>query len=62
MHTHALTVALTLYRSGTLTLEQAAESAGVSVSEMRTAVRRYGIALREAPSPTVEAGPSLSAD
>jgi predicted HTH domain antitoxin len=62
MHTHALTVALTLYRSGTLTLEQAAESAGVSVPQMRTAVRRYGIALREAPSPAATQGPSLSAD
>jgi predicted HTH domain antitoxin len=47
MHTHALTVALTLYRSGTLTLEQAAESAGLSEPEMRAAIRRHGIPLHE---------------
>jgi predicted HTH domain antitoxin len=62
MHTHALTAALTLYRSGTLTLEQAAESAGITAPEMRTAARRYGIPLREGPTTSATAGPSLSAD
>ncbi|WP_318567904.1 UPF0175 family protein [Salinigranum marinum] len=48
MHTHALTTALTLYRSGTLSLTQAAHRAGCSESEMVRSLGRHGIAVREA--------------
>jgi predicted HTH domain antitoxin len=54
MHTHALTSALTLYRSGTLSLTQAAHLAGVSESELRRELGKYGIPVREAPADTRE--------
>jgi predicted HTH domain antitoxin len=47
MHTHALTTALTLYRSGTLSLTQAAHRAGCSEREMIHALGKHGIAIRE---------------
>ncbi|WP_380681270.1 UPF0175 family protein [Salinigranum sp. GCM10025319] len=47
MHTHALTTALTLYRSGTLSLTQAAHRAGCSEREMVRTLSRHGIAVRE---------------
>jgi predicted HTH domain antitoxin len=62
MHTHALTVALTLYRSGTLTLDQAAESAGLSDAQMRTALRRHGIAVVEDRVPSGSDRASVGAD
>ena len=47
MHTHALTTALTLYRSGTVTLTQAARSAGCTEPEMAATLREHGISVRE---------------
>ena len=47
MHTHALTTALTLDRSGTLSLTQAAHRAGCSEPEMVRTLGRHGIAVRE---------------
>jgi predicted HTH domain antitoxin len=51
MHTHALTTALTLYRSGTLSLTQAAHRAGCSEQEMVRSLGRHGIAVRESFAP-----------
>jgi predicted HTH domain antitoxin len=63
MHTHALTAAMTLYRSGTLSLDQAAEAAGLSDARMRTALRRHGIPLRsELPDPLAADGTPAGAD
>jgi predicted HTH domain antitoxin len=47
MHTHALTTAVTLYRSGTLTLAQAASQAGVSEVDLRATLGKHGIPIRE---------------
>ena len=47
MHTHARTTALTLYRSGTLSLAQAAHRAGCTEREMAHTLGRHGIAIRE---------------
>lgn len=47
MHTHALITALTLYRSGTLSLSQAAHRAGCSEREMVRSLGKHGIAIRE---------------
>jgi predicted HTH domain antitoxin len=47
MSTHSLTVAVTLYRSGTLTLTQAARRAGLDEDGMRDALRSYGVPVRE---------------
>jgi len=47
MSFRSLTAALALYRSGTLTLEQAAERGGVSTTKMKSALRSRGIAVRE---------------
>ncbi|MGM0606514.1 MAG: UPF0175 family protein [Halobacteriota archaeon] len=43
MATHGLHTALTLYRSGTLTLAQAATRAGRSEESFRRVLDRYGI-------------------
>jgi predicted HTH domain antitoxin len=43
MRPQALTTALTLFESGTLTLPQAAARAGCSESELKRALRRRGI-------------------
>lgn len=45
MHTTALSQALTLYRSGTLTLEQAAARAGRTEEAFAAAARRHGVEL-----------------
>jgi hypothetical protein len=56
MHTHALTAALTLYRSGTLTLDQAARRAGRSPAAMRATLHSYGVVVREpAGTPSADA-------
>ncbi|MUV57544.1 Uncharacterised protein family (UPF0175) [Halogeometricum rufum] len=47
MHNHALTAAMTLYKSGTLTLSQAATRAGRSEEELVVALRRHDIDVRE---------------
>jgi predicted HTH domain antitoxin len=63
MHTHALNTALTLYRSGTLSLTQAAHRAGCSEREMARALGRHGITIRESfPSHAALETPSASAD
>ncbi|MFC4359692.1 hypothetical protein ACFO0N_17240 [Halobium salinum] len=54
MHTTSLAQALTLYRSGTLTLAQAATRAGRSEREFLTAMEKFGVARRPEP-PTVDA-------
>lgn len=47
MTSRSLTATLTLYRSGTLTLDQAAARSGVPVPELRAQLRSHGIAVRE---------------
>jgi hypothetical protein len=59
MHTSSLIQALTMYRSGTLTLAQAAARAGRSEEEFRAAMDRHGV--RERPDrPTVDAAADRS--
>lgn len=63
MHTHALTTAMTLYQSGTLTLSQAATRAGRSESELVAALHQHGIELRDEADVTVAtADTSVRAD
>ncbi|ADQ65733.1 hypothetical protein C499_11041 [Halogeometricum borinquense DSM 11551] len=47
MHTHALTTAMTLYQSGTLTLSQAATRAGRSEEALVSALHQHGVEVRE---------------
>ncbi|MFB6129249.1 MAG: UPF0175 family protein [Salinigranum sp.] len=47
MTTHSFTAALTLYRSGTLSLAQSAHMAGVTEAEFSAELARYGISVRE---------------
>ena len=47
MSSRTLTAALTLYRSGTLTLEGAAKHGGVSTAKVVSALRSRGISVRE---------------
>ena len=47
MCSHTFTTAMTLYRSGTLTLSQAATRAGCSESVMRNTLYAHGIEVRE---------------
>jgi len=44
----SLTTVLTLYRGGTLTLEQAAEESGLSRARVRSELHARGIRVREA--------------
>ena len=53
MCSHTFTTAMTLYRSGTLTLEQAAVRAGCSESVMRKSLCAHGIEVREDRTGTV---------
>ena len=53
MHTHALTTAMTLYQSGTLTLSQAATRAGRSEAELVAALQKHGIDVRDEGEVTV---------
>jgi hypothetical protein len=63
MHTHALTQALTLYRSGTLTLAQAASRAGRTTEEFTAVLEQYGVDKRpETPSVGVEPDRHVRAD
>ena len=48
MSLKSFTAALTLYRSQTLTLEQAATHGGVSAAKFEAALRSRGIPVREA--------------
>ncbi|MBX0322563.1 hypothetical protein EGH21_05930 [Halomicroarcula sp. F13] len=48
MSSKSLTTALTLYRSKTYTLEQAADFSGRSAGDVASALRSRGIAVREA--------------
>ena len=48
MSLKSFTTALTLYRSETFTLEQAAEYGGVSTRALESALRSRGIPVREA--------------
>jgi len=47
MYTHGLNTAMTLYRNGTLTLQQAASRAGRSPEAFETALARHGISVEE---------------
>ncbi|WP_396611056.1 hypothetical protein ACH9L7_12670 [Haloferax sp. S1W] len=47
MHSTALASAITLYRSGTLTLSQAAARSGYSEDELVVALQRHGVTVRE---------------
>jgi predicted HTH domain antitoxin len=49
-----LRAALTLYRGGTLTLEQAARRSGVSPGKMARELRSHGISVREEFSPVAQ--------
>lgn len=49
MHAHAATAALTLYRSGTLTLTQASTHAGCSETEFRALATKHGVEPRDDP-------------
>ncbi len=63
MNPHALNTALTLYRSRTLSLSQAAHRAGCSEREMVRTLGRHGIVVREPfASHTSLNNPSASAD
>ncbi len=64
MCSHTYTTAMTLYRSGTLTLSQAAARAGCSESELRKALYAHGIEVREdrTVSDAVEGTASAGAD
>jgi hypothetical protein len=63
MHSNALTQALTLYRSGTFTLSQAASRAGRTEEEFVTVLHQYGIEHRqEGPSVDVRTERPASAD
>jgi hypothetical protein len=63
MNPHALNTALTLYRSRTLSLSQAAHRAGCSEREMVRTLGRHGIVVREPfASHTSLNSPSASAD
>jgi predicted HTH domain antitoxin len=62
MHTHARNTALTLYRSGTLSLAQAAHRAGCSEGEMVRTLGRHGIVVREAFRSRPSHAPPASAD
>jgi len=48
MSFQSLTTALTLYRSGTLDIDQAARQGGVSTAKLATELRSRGIPVREA--------------
>ena len=47
MHSNALATAITLYRSGTLTLSQAATRSGYSEDDLVVALQRHGVPVRE---------------
>jgi len=47
MSHQSLTAALTLYRSGTFDLDQAADQGGVSPAKLATELRSRGIPVRE---------------
>ncbi|MFC7133212.1 MULTISPECIES: DUF7317 family protein [Salinibaculum] len=47
MSFRSLTSTLTLYRSGTLTLDEAAERSGVSPTKLASELRTRGIPVRE---------------
>ncbi|WP_435195419.1 DUF7317 family protein [Natronomonas sp. EA1] len=47
MHQHALETALTLYESGTYTLETAARQAGVEPTRLRDCLARRGLGVDE---------------
>lgn len=54
MRRHAVVAAMSLYRAGTLTLEQAAGYAGVTPGTMRERLRGNGIDVRETSAPAGE--------
>lgn len=54
MTLRALTEALTLYRSGTYTFEQAAARVGRSDEEFEAALERFGVDRREAQTESSE--------
>lgn len=56
MHTHALTTAMTLYRSGTLSLSEAAARAGRSEEELLVALKQHGIPVRDDSEDAVPTG------
>ncbi|KAB1197620.1 MULTISPECIES: UPF0175 family protein [Haloferax] len=53
MHSTALATAITLYRSGTLTLSQAATRSGYSEDDLLVALQRHGVPVRDEDAPTV---------
>jgi predicted HTH domain antitoxin len=55
MATHAVRTAMSLYRTGTLGLEEAARTAGVSPGRFRVSLRTQGIDV-----PAVEPEPVLA--
>lgn len=61
MHSTALSQALTLYQSGTLTLEQAAARAGRTEAAFAAAARRHGVSV-PARAGRAEATPEADSD
>ncbi|RRJ32818.1 DUF7317 family protein [Halocatena pleomorpha] len=51
MRQHAVVAAISLYQSGTLTLEQAAGYAGVTPETMHKRLRGKGVDVRETTAP-----------
>ncbi|KAB1187052.1 MULTISPECIES: UPF0175 family protein [Haloferax] len=61
MHSNALATAITLYRSGTLTLSQAATHSGYSEEDLRVALQRHGVSVREEDAPVAATSTDHSA-
>jgi predicted HTH domain antitoxin len=52
MTRHAVMTGVTLYRTGTVTLEQAANCGGTTSASLAASLRSRGIPVREEPAPT----------
>jgi len=57
MGSRSLRLAVAMYRSGTLSLSEAANRGAVTRTRMEAALRARGIPVREAPEPLGAAGP-----
>ncbi len=57
MTRHAVMTGLTLYRTGTVTLEQAANCGGTTSANLATALRSRGIPVREEEPQTTDGSP-----
>ena len=62
MHQHALQTAMSLYESGTLTLETAARQAGVDETRLRHSLSRRGLEVGSPATETVRERQRVAAD